>query len=62
MAERISLKQLAEMEDFAEVDDMVCHYGNESVVPAVCSEGCKVEPDGRCPHGFPSLFLAMGLI
>lgn len=26
----------------------------ESVVPALCSEGCMVEPDGVCEHGFPS--------
>ena len=25
-------------------------------------DGCKVEPDGTCPHGSPSWLLAMGLI
>ena len=25
-------------------------------------DGCRVEPDGQCPHGYPSWLLAMGLI
>ena len=34
----------------------------ESVIPACCSDGCEVEPDGTCPHGFPSVLLAYGMI
>ena len=26
------------------------------------TDGCLVEPDGTCPHGFPSWFLQLGLI
>ena len=26
------------------------------------TDGCWVEPDGRCPHGHPSWFLKLGLI
>lgn len=33
-----------------------------SVVPACCSSGCQVEPDGKCSHGHPSILVAMGLI
>jgi hypothetical protein len=33
-----------------------------SIVPACCSEGCQVEPDGHCSHGHPSVLIAMGLI
>jgi len=33
-----------------------------SVIPACCSEGCQVEPDGTCSHGFQSVLLAQGLI
>lgn len=25
-------------------------------------DGCKVEPDGECPHGYPSWLMAMGFI
>jgi hypothetical protein len=27
-----------------------------------CPYGCHVEPDGRCPHGWRSAALSMGLI
>jgi hypothetical protein len=32
------------------------------VCPALCTEGCEVEPDGECPHGGRSLLLKLGLI
>lgn len=32
----------------------------ECVVPAV--DGCKVEPDGYCEHGWPSALVAAGVI
>jgi len=35
---------------------------DDSIVPACCSEGCEVEPDGICVHGYPSILLAYGLI
>lgn len=35
---------------------------DDSIVPACCSEGCEVEPDGRCEHGCPSVLLAAGII
>jgi hypothetical protein len=37
-----------------------CVY--DSIVPACCSDGCMVEPDGSCEHGHPSVLLLMGLI
>lgn len=27
-----------------------------------CPEGCEVEPDGVCPHGFESAALTLGVI
>lgn len=30
--------------------------------PALCDEGCEVEPDGTCPHGCESILLTVGLI
>lgn len=27
-----------------------------------CPEGCHVEPDGRCPHGYESAALTLGVI
>ncbi len=36
----------------------------EWVFDSVCeaTDGCEVEPDGVCPHGYPSWMLYMGLI
>lgn len=34
----------------------------ESTAPALCIEGCEVEPDGRCPHGCPSVLIALGVM
>ena len=34
----------------------------DSVVPACCSQGCMVEPDGKCEHGHPSILLDNGMI
>lgn len=31
-------------------------------VPACCTCGSKVEPDGHCPHGNPSILLEKKLI
>lgn len=33
---------------------------NDSIVSA--TDGCRVEPDGICPHGHPSWLLRLGLI
>ena len=33
---------------------------SDSIVPA--TDGCRVEPDGVCPHGQPSWLMALGLI
>lgn len=38
------------------------HLACDSVCPAMCDEGCEVEPDGRCEHNCPSIMLAMGVI
>jgi hypothetical protein len=34
----------------------------DSVVPAVCTYGCEVEPDGSCPHGMPSILIHLEMI
>lgn len=59
---RISIHTVAEEEGFNNDTELLLNYGMESVVPACCSEGCKVEPDGHCPHGNPSILLATGII
>jgi hypothetical protein len=49
-------------EEGMSLDEALEEYGQDSVMPAMCSEGCEVEPDGRCEHGGESLFLACDLI
>ena len=31
-------------------------------VETACPEGCEVEPDGKCPHGYRSVARVLGLI
>lgn len=60
---RIPVKQALEDYgvDMADESEMFEALGGGSV-PACCSEGCEVEPDGVFSHGCPSVLLAMGLI
>jgi hypothetical protein len=44
--------------DVSDAQDLL----QDSVMPALCDEGCSVEPDGRCAHGCPSPLIAMGMI
>lgn len=61
-AKRISLKTVAADNGFDDVNELLEAFGSESVMPACCSEGCEVEPDGHCEHGHPSLLMALGAI
>lgn len=61
---RISVKQFMadngiEREDLTEFLTS-CMF--DGVAPALCIEGCEVEPDGRCSHNCPSIILALGYI
>ena len=59
---RITLAECAENEGYESVEELVEAFGFDSVMPALCDEGCQVEPDGTCEHGCPSLMIAAGLI
>jgi len=41
-------------------DEQLEQWSWDSVVEA--TDGCSVEPDGRCPHGHVSWFIYLGLI
>jgi hypothetical protein len=45
-----------------EMQDALAEWTTDSVVPAMCKEGCEVEPDGACEHGCPSILVAVGMI
>jgi hypothetical protein len=57
MSNRISVTEALEYAE-VELDELVF----ESIVPACCEDMCQVEPDGTCPHGHPSVLLALGVI
>lgn len=60
MARKLSVDETLEMHglDMDSLEELVF----DGVVPACCEEGCEVEPDGRCPHGHPSVLISLGII
>lgn len=62
---RISIEKYRELNGWTSQAAWEGHLNNlvmDSVCPALCEEGCEVEPDGRCEHGHPSVLIALGLI
>lgn len=62
---RITIQQWRSDEgllDEAAYDARLSEIAFDSVAPAMCDEGCEVEPDGCCEHGCPSIWLALGVI
>jgi hypothetical protein len=57
MANQITVEEALENEGV-----QLMEIAFSSIVPACCSEGCQVEPDGHCQHGHESVLLAEGLI
>ena len=65
METAISLKEFREEHGIITGSDMMdalTDWSMDSIVPALCSEGCEVEPDGRCSHDQPSILLRMGMV
>jgi hypothetical protein len=59
---KISLKTLAKDYGYSDTMEFIENECADSVVPALCDEGCEVEPDGCCEHGCPSPLIALGII
>lgn len=51
------IQDYAEKLDLSELEAMV--LGNSDCIAA---DGCTVDPDGSCPHGYPSPLRTLGLI
>lgn len=63
--QRISIKQLCENYGVKDVHELLQDNelnGMDGTSPALCDCGELVEPDGECPHGHPSILIALGLI
>lgn len=58
MAKEITVEKALENEGI----ETLMEVAFSSIVPACCSEGCQVEPDGQCEHGHESVLLKEGLI
>ena len=59
---KITLKEWLTQKGLNAAEALADYSQLDSIYPAICSEDCQVEPDGHCPHGGPSLLLALGLI
>ena len=54
---QITLKEWLAENGYPTADEASAEYGQlDGLYPALCSDGCEVEPDGHCPHGAPSCF------
>jgi len=61
----LSIRQLKEnlgITTEEEWEEYLTDAALDSVCISMCEEGCEVEPDGECPHGYPSLLIHEGLI
>jgi hypothetical protein len=60
---KITLKEWLAQNGYATTQQALADYSEmDDTYPALCDQGCEVEPDGQCPHGAPSLLLALGMI
>ena len=62
---RMTLKEFREEHGIESGTDMLNaldSWSVDAIVPALCHDGCEVEPDGECEHGNPSILIRMGVI
>ena len=59
---QISMTELLSNEGFDTIEDLLMEYADSGTVPAMCSCGAQVEPDGHCSDGNPSVYLFLGMI
>ena len=60
---RLTLAEWLKENGYRSREELVARLDiSESVYPALCRDGCEVEPDGYCRHGAPSVLVALGFI
>lgn len=59
---KASVREVMEDYGFESIQDMTEAFMFESIVPACCSHGCEVEPDGKCEHGYNSILIEIGIV
>ena len=58
---RLTVAETLDREDLT-LDELYRDSLWNATAPALCEEGCRIEPDGHCEHGHPSLLLEAGVI
>lgn len=61
-ATRLNKWEVLTRSPFQTMDDLLRDAHEKGNAPALCSLGCRVELDGKCPHGYRSIVRAIGLI
>lgn len=62
MPKRLSIRETLDLYDYESIEDFCDQSIDDFAFPACCEDECQVEADGHCPHGYPSLPLALGLV
>ncbi len=62
MSKKLAIEQVALNEGVETTHELMELYIMQSVVPSVCSDGCRIEPDGHCEHGFSSILIELGIL
>jgi len=55
-------RELHSIENGTDMMEAMEQWSTDETVPAICNQGCEVEPDGKCEHGCPSILIRMGVI
>jgi len=58
----LPVQKLAQEYGYSDTFEFLEAECQDSVMPACCTHGCEVEPDGTCEHGCPSPLLLLGFI
>lgn len=54
----LSPEKIAKQRDCT-LDELISEAVFDGSCPACCIHDCEVEPDGKCPHGNPSILMAL---
>jgi hypothetical protein len=62
MGAKISVRETARRNGYIDHEYALDDWAEKKIVPATCSSGCEVESDGYCPHGHPSVLVAVDAV
>jgi len=59
---KVNRKAEREWAESFNLDDLESIVMGDCDAPTACPNGCEVEPDGQCQHGYKSILLLLGVI